>query len=151
MKKLLILAAAIMMVGCKHIEYVMVPEVHEYHHNHTDSIHQTDSIIREKQTTIMQLDSTAMAQYGIQLKAAERAWLVKTAELERQLQRIAEMHNDTVEVRDSIPYPVEVVRKVPTELTWWQKTRLHLGELMLGVVGVLITIGIIRIKKKIFK
>ena len=44
---------------------VPVPEIHEQHHWHTDSVHQTDSIIRETTTTIMQLDSVAMAQYGI--------------------------------------------------------------------------------------
>ena len=69
---------------------VPVPEIHEQHHWHTDSVHQTDSIIRETQTTIMQLDSVAMEQYGITLKNAERAWLVKSKELERQIQQLQE-------------------------------------------------------------
>ena len=77
--------------SCTTTKYVTVPEIHDQHHWHTDSIHQTDSIIKENTTTIMQLDSSAMAEYGIRLKGAEREWLVKTAELERQIQKLAKL------------------------------------------------------------
>jgi hypothetical protein len=36
---------------------------------------------------------------------------------------------------DSIPYPVEVVKEVPAELTWWQQTRLHLANILLWLCG----------------
>lgn len=44
---------------------------------------------------------------------------------------------------DSIPYPV------PTheELTWWQQTRIHLGEVMLGILGLTCVIGILKLGK----
>ena len=42
--------------------------------------------------------------------------------------------------RDSIPYPVEVTKEVPAELTWWQQTRLYLANTLLVVLG-LIGIG----------
>ena len=113
---------------------VPVPEIHEQHHWHTDSIHQTDSIIRETQTTIMQLDSAAMARYGIQLKSAERAWLVKTKELERQIQQLMQLSQTKDTVRDSIPYPVEVVKEVPEKLSWWQGLLVRLGYCSLGIV-----------------
>ena len=113
---------------------VPVPEIHEQHHWHTDSIHQTDSIIRETQTTIMQLDSAAMAKYGIQLKSAERAWLVKTKELERQIQQLMQLSQTKDTVRDSIPYPVEVVKEVPEKLSWWQGLLVRLGYCSLGIV-----------------
>ena len=141
MKKLLLLAAVgIVLTACKETEYITVPEYHEVHHHHTDSIKQTDSVTVEKETVIMQLDSAAMAQYGIQLKSAERAWLVKTAELERRLQQLIENHTDTVHERDSVPYPVEVIKEVEIEkpLHWWQKALMFLGGAF--IVGVAIWI-----------
>ena len=137
MKKLLLLAAVgIMLTACKNTEYITVPEIHEVHHHHTDSIKQTDSVTVEKETVIMQLDSAAMAQYGIQLKSAERAWLVKTAELERRLQQLIENHTDTVHERDSVPYPVEVIKEVPAKLTWWQQMRIHFANIVLWVLAI---------------
>ena len=137
MKKLLLLAAVgIMLTACKNTEYITVPEIHEVHHHHTDSIKQTDSVTVEKETVIMQLDSAAMAQYGIQLKSAERAWLVKTAELEQRLQQLIENHTDTVHERDSVPYLVEVIKEVPAELTWWQQMRIHFANIVLWVLAI---------------
>jgi hypothetical protein len=115
---------------------VPVPEIHEQHHWHTDSVHQTDSIIHEKETTIMQLDSAAMAKYGIQLKSAERAWLVKTAELQRQIERLEAMSIQKDSVHDSIPYPVEVIKEVPAKLSWWQELMVRLGFVSLIFVSV---------------
>ena len=141
MKRLLLFAAvAIGVTACTTTKYVTVPEIHEVHHHHTDSIHQTDSVTVEKETVIMQLDSDAMAKYGIQLKAAERAWLVRTSELERRLQQLAETHTDTVHERDSVPYPVEAIKEVEVEkdLHWWQKALMFLGGAF--IVGVAIWI-----------
>ena len=141
MRKLLLLAAvAVAFTACTTTKYVTVPEVHEVHHHHTDSIKQTDSVTVEKETVIMQLDSAAMAKYGIQMKAAERAWLVKTAELEHRLQQLIENHTDTVHERDSVPYPVEVIKEVEVEkpLHWWQKALMFLGGAF--IVGVAIWI-----------
>ena len=130
--------AALMMCGlmmsCKTVEYVELPSQHTEHHWHTDSVVKTDSVIREKETTIMQLDSAAMAQYGITLKAAERAWLVRTAEMERQIQQLMQMSQQKDSVHDTIPYPVEVVKEVPADLTWWQQTRLHLANIVLWLL-----------------
>ena len=113
---------------------VAVPEIHDHWHYHTDSVHHTDSIIHEKETTIMQLDSAAMARYGIQLKSAERAWLVKTAELQRQIERLEAMSIQKDSVHDSIPYPVEVIKEVPAELSWWQGLLVRLGYIALAIV-----------------
>lgn len=117
--------------SCKTVEYITVPEVHEVYHHHTDSIKQTDSVTVEKETVIMQLDSAAMAKYGIQLKAAERAWLVKTAELERRLQQLIENHTDTVHERDSIPVPYPVIKEVEKKLSKTQKGLMWVGGLSL--------------------
>ena len=50
--------------------------------------------------------------------------------------------------RDSIPYPVEVIKEVPAKLTWWQQTRLHLANILLYL---LLIGGIIYVGKKYIK
>ena len=139
--------------SCTTTKYVPVIETHENHHWHTDSVKEKDSVIHETTTTIMQLDSAAMAKYGIQLKSAERAWLVQTSELERRIQELARMVQDRDTVRDSIPvpYPVETIKEVSAELTWWQQTRMHLGGILLFValIYAFIKWGIPFIKKLI--
>ena len=137
MKKLLFLAIlAAGLAGCKQTEYVPVVETHDVHHWHTDSVKQKDSVYHEKTTTIMQLDSAAMATYGIQLKSAERAWLVKTAELERQIERLMAMSATKDSVHDSIPYPVEVIKEVPREPSGIERGLMMVGILafMVGIV-----------------
>lgn len=138
MKRLGLTAAAVLMIGCKSVEYVAVPQQHTEHHWHTDSVHTVDSVIKEKETTIMQLDSVQMAKYGIQLQKAERAWLVKTAELERQIERLMSHKADTLIIRDSIQVPVPVEKK----LTKWQQTCIDFGKLLMfiSLAGVILLI-----------
>lgn len=133
--------------SCK--EYVPIIEKHESHHWHTDSVIQKDSVYHEKNTTIMQLDSEAMVKYGIQLKAAERAWLVQTSEMERRLNELTRMVQDKDTVRDTIPAPYPVIKEVPTDLTWWQQLRMHLGGivLFLALIFVVAKWGVPLIKK----
>jgi hypothetical protein len=69
----------------------------------------------------MQLDSAAMAKYGIQLKSAERAWLVKTQEMERIIQELMSKSAQKDTVRDSIPYPV--IKEVEVQPSWWQRMK----------------------------
>lgn len=137
--------------SCTTTKYVPVIETHENHHWHTDSVKEKDSVIHETTTTIMQLDSAAMAKYGIQLKSAERAWLVQTSELERRIQELARMVQDRDTVRDSIPVPYPVTEYVEKELTWWQQLRIHLGGILIFLTVILAFIkwGIPLIKKTI--
>lgn len=140
MKRQIIFAAlGIMLTACTTTKIVTVPEVHEVHHHHTDSIHQIDSVIREHQTTIMQLDSAAMAAYGIQLKAAERAWLVKTQQLERAIQNLSRLRSDTVILRDSVPVPVPVVKEVERHLTKIEKSLMGVG--LFALMALVVFIG----------
>ena len=130
MKKLLFLAIlAAVLAGCKQTEYVPVVETHDVHHWHTDSVKQKDSVYHEKTTTIMQLDSAAMAKYGIQLKSAERAWLVKTTELEREIERLMAMSATKDSVHDSIPVPYPVEKIVEKPLSTPQKGLMGIGIL----------------------
>lgn len=136
MKKLLFLAIlAAGLAGCKETEYVPVVETHDVHHWHTDSVKEKDSTYHEKTTIIQQLDSAEMAQYGITLKNAERAWLVKTAELERQIQQLMQLSQTKDSVHDSIPYPVEVIKEVPREPSGIER-----GLMMVGILAIMVII-----------
>jgi hypothetical protein len=115
------------MSSCTTTKYVTVPAVHEHWHHSTDTIHQTDSIIDHQTTTIREVDSATMAQYGIQMKSMQRAWLIETNRLQRELSELRQTHTDTIHERDSIPYPVEVVKEVPAQPSWWQRFLMHVG------------------------
>jgi PBP1b-binding outer membrane lipoprotein LpoB len=140
---ILVSLVGLLMTGCKSIQYVPVESQHTEHHWHTDSVHTTDSVIMEKTTTVMQLDSAAMAKYGIELKNAERAWLVKTAELERQLQKLSSIKADTVRIVDSIQVPVPVEKK----LTKWQQTCIDCGKLFMFITLAGVILLIVRLLK----
>jgi len=142
------LGVGLVLTACTTTREVVVPEVHEVHHHDHDSVYMHDSTYHERETIVMQLDSEAMAQYGIQLQAAERAWLVRTRELERQVQRLMEMKASIDSVRDSIPVPYSVEVQVPAELTWWQMTRMHCGEVLLGLLGIGAIVGLLRLRFK---
>jgi hypothetical protein len=121
-----------------------VPEVHEEHHWHTDSIIKNDSVIHETQTTIQQLDSAAMAQYGIKLENAERAWLVKTKELERIVQELMAKSEQKDSVHDTIPVPYPVEVEVPAKLTWIQQAKQHLANMTLTFIVLWILFFLVR-------
>ena len=119
---ILTMGIILFMYSCK-TEYIPIETSHTEHHWHTDSIKEVDSVIHERHTTIMQLDSAAMAQYGIRLKNAERAWLVKSWELERQIENLQRLTaiRDTVRDTIQVPYPVE------KKLSKWQQTKVDWG------------------------
>ena len=119
--------------SCTTTKYVPVPEYHTDTvriTNHTrDSIYLSDSIYVND---FVRGDTV--------YKTTER-WHTQWRE------RIV---HDTIyqSKRDSIPYPVEVTKEVPAELTWWQQTRLHMANILL--YGLLIA-AIIYIGKKHIK
>lgn len=138
MKKIVSILIIALLCSCGSWQKVVtVPEVHEQHHWHTDSVIQKDSVFHDRQTVIRELDSAAMAMYGIQLKAAERAWLVETNELRREIERLSAMSTDRDTVRDSIPkpYPVYIEKK----LTWWEQVKIQTGD----YIGILIFISLV--------
>lgn len=52
-------------------------------------------------------------------------------------------------VRDSVPVVTEVVREVAVDkpLTWWQRTRMHIGEVALLILGAAAIYIIYRVTK----
>lgn len=119
--------------SCTTPKYVPVVETHTEHHWHMDSVKERDSTHAERETIIRELDSAAMAKYGIQMQANQRAWLVLQREMENRLRELEHMTAQRDTVRDSIPvpYPVEVVKEVEKPLTWWQQTRIHVGSIVI--------------------
>jgi len=128
--------------SCATTKYVPVTETRTEHHWHTDTVRQHDSTHTEHETIIREVDSAAMARYGIQMQANQRAWLVLQREIENRLRELEHMTAQRDTVRDSIPvpYPVEVVKEVEKSLTWWQKTRQAVG----GIVIFLLIIFAVR-------
>lgn len=128
--------------SCTTTRVVTVPEVHEVHHHHTDSVFKRDSVIDHKTTTIRELDSAAMAQYGIKLERAERAWLIQTDRLQRELSELKEAKSDTVIQRDSVPYPVEVIKEVPRQKSWFEHTMFSVGIFALMALALFLAMKI---------
>lgn len=131
--------------SCTTTQYVPVTEQHTEHHWHTDSVRERDSVHTENTTIIREVDSAAMAKYGIQMQANQRAWLVLQREMEQRLRELEHMTATHDTIRDSIPAPFPVEIKVPAELTWWQQTRIHLANILLYL---LLIVGIIYVGKK---
>ena len=123
------------MGSCTTTKYVTVPEVHEHWHHQTDTIMRTDSIIDHQQIIIREVDSATMAQYGIELKDMQRAWLIENNRLRKQLSELMQSRADTTIVHDSVPVPYPFEVKVPAELTQWQQIRISLANLLLYAIG----------------
>lgn len=143
---MMMMAAIVLLAGCKTKERIVTVEtVRTEHHWHTDSIERIDTLLREKTTTIMQLDSSQMAMYGIKLKTAEQAWLIQNKELEQRIRQLQRMTTDRDTVRDSIPvpYPVEKIVKVDKPLSWWQRLRMMIGGIVLIGLAVIATLKLV--------
>ena len=149
---LLLVVIIVLFASCsKNIVQPKVPEIPtntktEYIHT-TDTVLKVDSIIDRQTLIIREVDSLTMARYGIQLKNMEKAWLVESDKLYREIERLRESKSDTVTVHDTIyvPYPVEVPKEVPAELNRWQRLKMKLGiifliELVLAAVYLILKI-----------
>ena len=107
--------------GCTTTKYVPVTETRTEHHWHTDSVKERDSTHTERETIIREVDSAAMAKYGVQMQANQRAWLVLQREIENRLRELEHISANKDTVRDTIPkpYPVtEYVERKRTTFEW---------------------------------
>lgn len=114
----LMMLLALVLESCRTERIVTVPEYHEHIVHQHDTIIQRDTIQHERNTIVREVDSTAMAAYGIRLDKAERAWLIQTEALRREVSELRQHQTDTVTLHDSIPVPYPVEKP----LTWWQST-----------------------------
>jgi hypothetical protein len=107
--------------GCTSTKYVTVPEYH------TDTLRQ----VTVRHDSVMVHDSIHVSEKG------------DTVRIERwHTQYRDRIVRDTIyqSKRDSIPYPVDVVKEVPAKLTWWQQARLHLANIVLWLLALLAVI-----------
>ena len=115
--------------GCKSVETVVVKE------QHTDTL----MVTKPQRDSVWLHDSIQVIEKGDTVRIEK--WHTKYIE---------KAVHDTLyqSKRDSIPYPVEVIKEVPAKLTWWQQTRLHLANILLYL---LLLVGVIYIGKKHIK
>ena len=121
----MVLAAVVVMVvlavmtGCKQVEYVAVPQ------QHTDTLWQSHSL----RDSIYVHDSTYVFESGDTVMVEK--WHTKY--------KLKEVHDTTyMATHDTIPapYPVEVVKEVEKDLSWWQQTRMHIGGVVICLIGI---------------
>lgn len=129
---LLVLCA---LTSCTSTKYITVPETH------TDTLY----ISKMQRDSIWLHDSIHITerQQGDTFFVEVAKWNTKYIE---------RIQTDTlIEHRtDSIPYPVEFIKEVPRELTWWQKMRMRCGEASLTFLFIYIIYSIYKIKRRIF-
>ena len=126
---------AVLMVGfiliglgaCKSVNYVPVETIRH------DSIY----ITQHQKDSIYIHDSIYQKEKGDTLIIEK--WHTKY--IEKQVRdTLIQIERDTIPQ----PYPYEV--EVPAQLSWWQKTRMHIGEISLVALLVLLGSWIVRIK-----
>jgi hypothetical protein len=112
-----VLVCVWLMWGCKSVEYVAVPQ------QHTDTLiitkHQRDSIFLKDSTHVSEKGDTVRIEHW-------RTQFVKK-----------EVHDTTyLATHDTIPAPYEVVKEVEKDLSWWQLTKMHIGGVVLWLIGI---------------
>lgn len=117
---LLFIAISALLTGCKTVEYVPVIE------------HRTDTtfITKWQRDSVWLHDSIRIAEKGDSI-IIER-WHTKYME---------KLRYDTLyqSKTDSIPVPYPVTEYVEKSLSWWQRTQMYAGDLLL--IGLLILLG----------
>ena len=123
MKKWLMMAVvAVVMCGCTKTEYITVEKV----------THDTTYVAKHQRDSIWLHDSIMVSEKGDTIRIEK--WHTKYVE--------KQVHDTTyVATHDTIPdpFPVETIKEVPAELSWWQRLRIWIGNIgllaILGVIG----------------
>ena len=126
---ILILLFCALLSGCTTTEYITVPV------SHTDTI----IITKQQRDSIYLKDSTHVSeqQHGDTIILKITKFLTKYHD--------REVHDTLYQSKtDTVPEYVE------KQLSWWQKTRLRMGEILMGLIGLIAIIGLIKLKTKIW-
>ena len=127
----LLVVAVVVLSGCTTTRYIPVTETRTEHHWHTDSVKERDSTHTEHETIIREVDSAAMAKYGIQMQANQRAWLVLQREMENRLRELEHTSANKDTVRDSIPVPYPVTEYIERSRSKFEWVLLAFGVLFI--------------------
>jgi hypothetical protein len=129
MVAIFVVALLALFTGCAHTKYVTVVE------HHTDSVyiaqHQRDSIFVHDSTFVEVKGDTTL------IERWHTAWRERV------------VHDTSVVVRiDSVPMPYPVEKKVEKQLSWWQKTQMYAGDVLLLLLMGGAVYGIIKLRHK---
>lgn len=124
----LVILVALLLVGCKTKEKVVTVEKVR---------NDTTYITKHQRDSVWLHDSIHVTEKGDTIRI-ER-WHTKYVE---------KATHDTLyqATHDTIPQPYPVEKLVERELTWWQQTRMHLGEALLALAGIAVAVFVIRRK-----
>lgn len=118
---MVILFVLALLASCRQVEYVTVEKV----------LTDTTYITKWQRDSIWLHDSIHVKEKGDTVLVEK--WHTKYIE---------KMTHDTtyVATHDTIPdpFPVETIKEVPAELSWWQRLRIWIGNIgLLGILGVI--------------
>ena len=108
----IILMICLHLCGCKQIEYVTVEKVR------TDTTY----------VTTWPRDSVWLHESGL---GREKGDTVMVEKWHTKYVETVRIDTTYLATHDTIPQPYPVIKEVPTELNWWQRLRLWLGNLLL--------------------
>ena len=132
---ILILLFFALLSGCTTTKYITVPV------SHTDTL----IITKQQRDSIYLKDSTHVSEQ----QRGDTIILKITKFLTKYHDR--EVHDTLYQSRtDTVPMPYPVPEYVEKQLSWWQKTRLRMGEILLGLIGIIGLICLIKLKTKIW-
>lgn len=115
----------LLMGSCTTTKYVTMPEYHS----------DTVRVTQYQRDSIYMHDSILVRQQG------------DTVTIDRwHTQYRDRWHTDTIYQSrvDSVPYRIEVVRELHAPLSWWERLRLNISNVLLGVIAFVIIIFFIR-------
>ena len=124
--------------GCR-TKYVSVPEYHKEYINRTDSFFHTDTIKEKEWMTIREVDSTQLAELGIQLRNIKNAYLIEWNRNRERNNTTLKAKVDTIIKTDSIDIPYPVERK----LNRWESLKMEVGGWAIGVLSVVVIASIV--------
>ena len=124
----IVILVALLLVGCKTKERVVTVEKVR---------NDTTYITKPQRDSVWLHDSIHVTEKGDTIRI-ER-WHTKYVE---------KATHDTLyqATHDTIPQPYPVEKLVERELSWWQQTRIHLGEALLALAGIAVVVFVIKRK-----
>ena len=124
----LVILVALLLVGCKTKEKVVTVEKVR---------NDTTYITKHQRDSVWLHDSIHVTEKGDTIRIEK--WHTKYVE---------RATHDTLyqATHDTIPQPYPVEKLVERELSWWQQTRMHLGEALLALAGIAVVVFVIRRK-----
>lgn len=124
----LVIIVALLLVGCKTKERVVTVEKVR---------NDTTYITKHQRDSVWLHDSIHVTEKGDTIRIEK--WHTKYVE---------KATHDTLyqATHDTIPQPYPVEKLVERKLTWWQQTRMHLGEALLALAGIAVVVFVVRRK-----